>query len=275
MNLRDMLNDIAEASPMGYDDPKTAEKPAIAPKVPKQTQGAERSAKAQGQRANEFNHGEFNKFMMKNKSIVTPFDKVNVDTDQIIPTEYLKSIKTGGFGDYLFDGWRYLDQGQLGMTLDDREVNKDFILNQKPYDEAKILLTRNNFGCGSSREHAVWALRDFGFQAVIASSFGDIFYNNCFKNGVLPLKLTKQEINSLFMLANDNPLSFEIDLKGKELKVNSDLIIPFKVDINLVNRIIHNLDDVDITLQDKALIKDFEINYKVNRPWIFIENNKT
>ena len=208
------------------------------------------------------------------QGIVAIFDRDNIDTDQIIPTEYLKSIKKFGFGDYLFDGWRYLDQGQLGMTLDDREVNKDFILNQKPYDEAKILLTRNNFGCGSSREHAVWALRDFGFQAVIASSFGDIFYNNCFKNSVLPLKLTKQEINSLFMLANDNPLSFEIDLKGKELKVNSDLIIPFTVDINLVNRIIHNLDDVDITLQDKALIKDFEINYKVSRPWIFIENNK-
>lgn len=208
------------------------------------------------------------------QGIVAIFDRDNIDTDQIIPTEYLKSIKKFGFGDYLFDGWRYLDQGQLGMTLDDREVNKDFILNQKPYDEAKILLTRNNFGCGSSREHAVWALRDFGFKAVIASSFGDIFYNNCFKNSVLPLKLTKQEINSLFMLANDNPLSFEIDLKGKELKVNSDLIIPFKVDINLVNRIIHNLDDVDITLQDKALIKDFEINYKVSRPWIFIENNK-
>ena len=208
------------------------------------------------------------------QGIVAIFDRDNIDTDQIIPTEYLKSIKKFGFGDYLFDGWRYLDQGQLGMTLDDREVNKDFILNQKPYDEAKILLTRNNFGCGSSREHAVWALRDFGFQAVIASSFGDIFYNNCFKNSVLPIKLTKQEINSLFMLANDNPLSFEIDLKGKELKVNSDLIIPFKVDINLVNRIIYNLDDVDITLQDKALIKDFEINYKVSRPWIFIENNK-
>tara|TARA_B100000953_G_scaffold129660_1_gene106899 strand:+ start:887 stop:1534 length:648 start_codon:yes stop_codon:yes gene_type:complete len=208
------------------------------------------------------------------QGIVAIFDRDNIDTDQIIPTEYLKSIKKFGFGDYLFDGWRYLDQGQLGIKLDDREVNKDFILNQKPYDEAKILLTRNNFGCGSSREHAVWALRDFGFKAVIASSFGDIFYNNCFKNSVLPLKLTKQEINSLFMLANDNPLSFEIDLKGKELKVNSDLIIPFKVDINLVNRIIHNLDDVDITLQDKALIKDFEINYKVSRPWIFIENNK-
>ena len=208
------------------------------------------------------------------QGIVAIFDRDNIDTDQIIPTEYLKSIKKFGFGDYLFDGWRYLDQGQLGMTLDDREVNKDFILNQKPYDEAKILLTRNNFGCGSSREHAVWALRDFGFQAVIASSFGDIFYNNCFKNSVLPIKLTKQEINSLFMLVNDNPLSFEIDLKGKELKVNSDLIIPFTVDINLVNRIIHNLDDVDITLQDKALIKDFEINYKVSRPWIFIENNK-
>ena len=109
------------------------------------------------------------------QGIVAIFDRDNIDTDQIIPTEYLKSIKKFGFGDYLFDGWRYLDQGQLGMTLDDREVNKDFILNQKPYDEAKILLTRNNFGCGSSREHAVWALRDFGFQAVIASSFGDIF----------------------------------------------------------------------------------------------------
>jgi 3-isopropylmalate/(R)-2-methylmalate dehydratase small subunit len=121
------------------------------------------------------------------QGIVAIFDRDNIDTDQIIPTEYLKSIKKFGFGDYLFDGWRYLDQGQLGMTLDDREVNKDFILNQKPYDEAKILLTRNNFGCGSSREHAVWALRDFGFQAVIASSFGDIFYNNCFKNSVLSL----------------------------------------------------------------------------------------
>ena len=129
---------------------------------------------------------------------VASIDRDNIDTDQIIPTEYLKSIKKFGFEDYLFDGWRYLDQGKLGITKDQRESNEDFILNNPPYDEASILLTRNNFGCGSSREHAVWALRDFGIKAVIASSFGDIFYNNCFKNGVLPIELTKEQIEVLF-----------------------------------------------------------------------------
>ena len=112
--------------------------------------------------------------------VAAPFDRDNIDTDQIIPTEYLKSIKKFGFGDYLFDGWRYLDKGYLGMTSNQRQINADFILNQAPYKGAKILLTRDNFGCGSSREHAVWALRDFGFEAVVASSFGDIFFNNCF-----------------------------------------------------------------------------------------------
>ena len=125
-------------------------------------------------------------------------DRDNIDTDQIIPTEYLKSIKKFGFEDYLFDGWRYQDDGKLGITKDERIINEEFILNIKPFDAANILLSRDNFGCGSSREHAVWALRDFGIKAVIASSFGDIFYNNCFKNGVLPIKLDKDEIETLF-----------------------------------------------------------------------------
>src|SRR5210317_1052358 len=116
--------------------------------------------------------------------VVAAIDRDNIDTDQIIPTEYLKSIKKFGFEDYLFDGWRYLDEGKLGITKNQRVINPDFILNQEPFNKANILLTRDNFGCGSSREHAVWALRDFGFKSVIASSFGDIFYNNCFKNSV-------------------------------------------------------------------------------------------
>ena len=149
--------------------------------------------------------------------IVATFDRDNIDTDQIIPTEYLKSIKKFGFGDFLFDGWRYLDEGRLDMTADDRSKNNDFILNKEPYTNAKILLTRDNFGCGSSREHAVWALRDFGFKSVIASSFGDIFYNNCFKNSVLPIKLSKEQINHLFEVSNFAPVSFEIDLLKKEL----------------------------------------------------------
>ena len=135
--------------------------------------------------------------------VVAAIDRDNIDTDQIIPTEYLKSIKKFGFEDYLFDGWRYLDEGKLGISKNDREQNPDFILNQAPYDKATILLTRDNFGCGSSREHAVWALRDFGIKIVIASSFGDIFYNNCFKNGVLPIKLDKNKIEDLFQKMND------------------------------------------------------------------------
>ena len=156
------------------------------------------------------------------KGVVATFDRDNIDTDQIIPTEYLKSIKKFGFGDFLFDGWRYLDEGRLDMSADDRSKNTDFILNQQPYDSSQILLTRDNFGCGSSREHAVWALRDFGFKAVVASSFGDIFYNNCFKNSVLPIKLEKDEINQLFLLATPSPISIEIDLIAKELKVDEE-----------------------------------------------------
>ncbi|MDB9997642.1 3-isopropylmalate dehydratase small subunit [Gammaproteobacteria bacterium] len=199
---------------------------------------------------------------------VASIDRDNIDTDQIIPTEYLKSIKKFGFEDYLFDGWRYLDQGKLGITKDQREINEDFILNNPPYDEASILLTRNNFGCGSSREHAVWALRDFGIKAVIASSFGDIFYNNCFKNGVLPIELTKEQIEVLFSQVQDTAKKITVSLDAKKL-TTGEIEYDFKVEDNLLERIIFGLDDVDITLQDKDVIREFEESRKQAKPWIY------
>tara|TARA_B100000886_G_scaffold80926_2_gene52659 strand:- start:815 stop:1462 length:648 start_codon:yes stop_codon:yes gene_type:complete len=200
--------------------------------------------------------------------VVGYIDRDNIDTDQIIPTEYLKSIKKFGFEDYLFDGWRYKDDGKLGVTKDERIINNEFILNIKPYDKTKILLTRDNFGCGSSREHAVWALRDFGIKAVIASSFGDIFYNNCFKNNVLPIKLKKIEIDALFKKTKKDILEISIDLQKKEINLDQE-IISFKVDNHLINRIIYKLDDIDITLKEKNKIYSFEKERIKKRPWIY------
>ena len=203
------------------------------------------------------------------EGIVAPIDRDNIDTDQIIPTEYLKSIKKFGYEDYLFDGWRYKDQGRLGVKKGERKINHEFILNNPPYDESKVLLTRDNFGCGSSREHAVWALRDFGIEVVIASSFGDIFYNNCFKNGVLPLKLKKTEIEKLFSLSTDSPVSISVNIKDKVILFKDKLSIDFDLDNNLAERIIYGLDEIDITLKDSELIKKFEEHRKENNPWIF------
>ena len=203
------------------------------------------------------------------EGIVAPIDRDNIDTDQIIPTEYLKSIKKFGYEDYLFDGWRYKDQGRLGMKKGERKINHEFILNNSPYDESKVLLTRDNFGCGSSREHAVWALRDFGIEVVLASSFGDIFYNNCFKNGVLPLKLKKTEIEELFSLSIDNPVTISVNIKDKVILFKDKLSIDFDLDDNLAERIIYGLDEIDITLKDSELIKKFEEHRKENNPWIF------
>ena len=205
--------------------------------------------------------------------IVATFDRDNIYTDQIIPTEYLKSIKKFGFGDFLFDGWRYLDEGRLDMTAEDRSKNHEFILNREPFTNAKILLARDNFGCGSSREHAVWALRDFGFKAVIASSFGDIFYNNCFKNSVLPIKLSKEEINHLFEISNSSPANFQIDLSTKDLKFDDNSSYSFDVKDSLIDRIINNLDDVDITLKHKSEIEIFEQTRRNQRPWLFDYSN--
>ena len=201
--------------------------------------------------------------------IVSYIDRDNIDTDQIIPTEYLKSIKKFGYEDYLFDGWRYKDDGKLGVKKEERDINKDFILNNKPFSESKILLTRDNFGCGSSREHAVWALRDFGIKAVIASSFGDIFYNNCFKNGVLPIYLEKNQIEKLFGLVKKEVVELSIDLQKRIISLNNQDEINFKVDDHLIDRIIYGLDDIDITLKEKDKISNFEKNRKITRPWIY------
>ncbi len=200
--------------------------------------------------------------------LVAYLDRDNIDTDQIIPTEYLKSIKKYGFEDYLFDGWRYEDDGKLGVKKEERIINKEFILNNEPFDKAKILLSRDNFGCGSSREHAVWALRDFGIKAVIASSFGDIFYNNCFKNSVLPIKLEKDQIDMIFNETKDDLLEISIDLQEKEINLKQQ-IIKFEVDDFLIERIIYGLDDVDITLKEKNSIMNFEKERIKNKPWIF------
>ena len=200
--------------------------------------------------------------------LVAYLDRDNIDTDQIIPTEYLKSIKKYGFEDYLFDGWRYEDDGKLGVKKEERIINNEFILNNEPFDKAKILLSRDNFGCGSSREHAVWALRDFGIKAVIASSFGDIFYNNCFKNSVLPIKLEKDQIDMIFNETKDDLLEISIDLQKKEINLKQQ-IIKFEVDDFLIDRIIYGLDDVDITLKEKNAIMNFEKERIKNKPWIF------
>jgi len=202
------------------------------------------------------------------QGLVACIDRDNIDTDQIIPTEYLKSIKKFGFEDYLFDGWRYLDDGKLGVTKEQRQINPDFILNNAPYDQASILLTRDNFGCGSSREHAVWALRDFGIKTVIASSFGDIFYNNCFKNGVLPIKLSKEQIEELFSQTQDTSNEITVSLDAKKLTTAS-VEYSFEVEDNLLERIIYGLDDVDITLQDKDVIREFEDSRMKSKPWIY------
>jgi len=202
--------------------------------------------------------------------VVSYIDRDNIDTDQIIPTEYLKSIKKFGYEDYLFDGWRYKDDGKLGVKKEERDINEDFILNNKLYSDSKILLARDNFGCGSSREHAVWALRDFGIKAVIASSFGDIFYNNCFKNGVLPIKLEKNQINELFNIANKEVIRFSIDLQKRIILTSNKDEINFEVDDYLINRIIYGLDDIDITLKEKNKISNFEKSRLETRPWIFV-----
>jgi len=201
--------------------------------------------------------------------VVASIDRDNIDTDQIIPTEYLKSIKKYGFEDYLFDGWRYLDEGKLGISKDERKQNPDFILNKDPFDKASILLTRDNFGCGSSREHAVWALRDFGIKTVIASSFGDIFYNNCFKNGVLPIKLNKDQIDNLFKSLKDASGELSISLDSKKISQNEKELYAFDVEENLLERIIYGLDDVDMTLKFKDKIASFEQERKQEKPWIF------
>ena len=196
-------------------------------------------------------------------------DKSNVDTDQIIPKQFLKSIKKTGFGDNLFDGWRYLDEGSIDQENSARRVNKDFIFNNKLFIDSNILVSRENFGCGSSREHAVWALKDFGIKTVIAESFADIFYNNCFKNGLLALCLKKSEISKIFENFNENSAqSIEIDLINQVL-FYGDFEFKFELDDYKKKCLLEGLDEIGASLKFTDQIKSFEKNYQIKNPWLF------
>ena len=202
--------------------------------------------------------------------IVAPIDIPNVDTDAIIPKQFLKSIYRTGFGDYLFDEWRYLDQGEPGMDCQKRPLNQDFVLNQKRYKNATILLARENFGCGSSREHAPWALDQYGFKVLISSSFADIFYNNCFKNGMLPIVLNKKLIDDLFKNVFQNiGFRLEVDLRSQKIYTPDKISIDFEIDDSLKTNLLSGLDEIGQTLKMVDQIKSFEKNRMKNNPWLF------
>ena len=199
--------------------------------------------------------------------LVAPMDRANVDTDQIIPKQYLKSIKRTGFGDYLFDAWRFLDQGTIGMTPNERQLNREFALNLPEYQGASILIARDNFGCGSSREHAVWALKEFGFRAVLAPSFADIFFGNCFKNGVLPIILPADVLDGFFERVGSG-LQLTIDLQAQTVK-DGEQVHGFEIDSALKEKMLKGMDDIDLTLAEAQLIRDFEVGHRQRQPWLF------
>jgi 3-isopropylmalate/(R)-2-methylmalate dehydratase small subunit len=202
--------------------------------------------------------------------IVAPMDRANVDTDLIIPKQFLKSIKRSGFGPNLFDEVRYLDQGEPGQDCSGRPLNMDFPLNQARYQGACVLLTRENFGCGSSREHAPWALDDYGLRCIIAPSFADIFYNNCFKNGILPVVLDAQLLDRLFaeMYAADG-YQLKIDLARQVVKTPSGEEISFEVDAFRKHCLLNGLDDIALTLESADAIRAYEQNWRKRSPWLF------
>ncbi|MFH1605028.1 MAG: 3-isopropylmalate dehydratase small subunit [Pseudomonadota bacterium] len=203
--------------------------------------------------------------------IVAPLDRANVDTDAIIPKQFLKSIKRSGFGPNLFDAWRYKDVGEMGMDNAKRPLNPDFVLNQPRYKGATILLARKNFGCGSSREHAPWALADYGFRAIIAPSYADIFFNNCFKNGLLPIVLSELRIDQLFHEVNAFPgYKLTVDL-ARQLVVTPDggSEIAFDVDAHRKHCLLNGLDDIGLSLLHADKIRAFEAHRRIEQPWLF------
>lgn len=204
--------------------------------------------------------------------VVMPLDRANVDTDAIIPKQFLKSIGRTGFGPNLFDEWRYLDHGEPGMDNSGRNVNPDFVLNRPRYRNATILLARENFGCGSSREHAVWALLDQGFRVVIAPSFADIFFNNCFKNGVLPIVLEAAVVTRLFQGVTTTPgYTLKVDLPAQRIITPEQDVIEFAVDPFRKDCLIHGLDDIGLTLQYAGAIRRYEEKRRGEAPWLFNE----
>ncbi len=204
------------------------------------------------------------------QGLVAPLDRANVDTDAIIPKQFLKSIKRTGFGPNLFDAWRYLDRGEPGRDNNSRPVNPEFVLNQPRYKGAQILLARENFGCGSSREHAPWALMDYGFRAVIAASFADIFFNNCFKNGLLPIVLGASEVDRLFGEVAPNPgYRLTIDLDAQAVVTPSGTAYRFEIDAFRKYCLLNGLDEIALTLKNADKIRAYEELRKAREPWIF------
>ena len=202
--------------------------------------------------------------------IIAPLDRPNVDTDAIIPKQFLKSIKRTGFGPNLFDDWRYQDEADPLNPEAPRKVNHNFILNQSPYDKAQILVARENFGCGSSREHAVWALEDFGFKAVIAPSYADIFYSNSFKNGFLPIKLASAEVDAIFNAVKTNSgQQATVDLENQVVTVEGGESYSFEIESNLKERLLQGLDDIALTLQKGDEIRAYEKQRAEVAPWLF------
>ena len=203
--------------------------------------------------------------------LVAPLDRANVDTDAIIPKQFLKSIKRSGFGPNLFDEWRYLDHGELGRDNTRRQLNPDFVLNQPRYQGAQILLARENFGCGSSREHAPWALGDYGFRAIIAPSFADIFFNNCFKNGLLPIRLDADKVDALFKAVEAAPgYRLKIDLEQQSITAPDGTVYKFEVESFRKHCLLNGLDDIGLTLQHVDEIKVYEANHRAAQPWLFV-----
>ena len=201
--------------------------------------------------------------------IVAPLDRANVDTDAIIPKQFLKSIKKTGFGPHLFDEWRYLDHGEPGMDITQRQKNPEFVLNYPQYEKATILIARENFGCGSSREHAPWAIEDYGFRAILAPSFADIFFSNCFKNGLLPIVLPTETIDDLFKAINKQEgYSITIDLENQFVILPSNIKINFQVDTFRKHCLLNGLDDIGLTMQHSESIKVFEKNYYQKNSWL-------
>ena len=204
------------------------------------------------------------------RGLVAPLDRANVDTDAIIPKQFLKSIKRTGFGPNLFDEWRYLDVGEPGMDNTRRPLNPDFALNQSRFRGASILIARKNFGCGSSREHAPWALEDYGFRAIIAPSFADIFFNNCFKNGLLPVRLAESEVDRLFHEVAAFPgYELIIDLPAQRVRSsNGDLNFSFEVDPFRKDCLLNGWDDIGLVLRHADRIREFEARRMAEQPWL-------
>ena len=202
--------------------------------------------------------------------LVCPLDRANVDTDAIIPKQFLKSIKRSGFGPYLFDEWRYTDQGEPGMDCTNRPLRNDFVLNQLRYRGAEILLARDNFGCGSSREHAPWAIEDYGFRAIIAPSFADIFFSNCYKNGVLPIVLTAASVDRFFAECSaQEGYKLEIDLQSQTVITPSGESFGFEITPHRKHCLMNGLDEIALTLQHADAIKAFEARHRLAQPWLF------